>query len=101
MLTFVGKLTGSISTSVSTALLPIIGLSYVDVGGVQTAVKGENTDVLIWAMFTLVPSILGILSAIPYIWYDLTGEKLNGIRSDMAERRAEKSKSVSGGENDA
>lgn len=102
VLTFVGKLTGSISTSVATALLPIIGLSYVDMGGgVRTAVKGDNTDVLIWAMFTLVPSILGILSAIPYIWYDLTGDKLNEIRSDMAEHRAKLSKSVSGGENNA
>ena len=101
VLTFVGKLTGSVSTSVATALLPIIGLSYINVDGKQTAVKGDNTDFLIWAMFTIVPSILGLISVVPYIWYDLTGQKLKTIRSDMAERRAELSKSVSGGAVDA
>lgn len=98
VLTFIGKLTGSVSTSVATAILPIIGLSYVNTNGVQTAVKGEHTDLLIWAMFILIPNILGLLSLIPYIWYDLTGKKLETVRSEMAERREELAKSVSGGE---
>lgn len=101
VLTFVGKLTGSISTSIATALLPLIGLSYKTVDGVQTAVKGEHTDLLIWAMFILVPQLLGLLSLIPYIWYDLTGEKLEKIRSDMKERRKQLSKEISGGESNA
>ena len=98
VLTFVGKLTGSISTSVGTAILPFIGLTYQEVNGVQTAVKGEHTDLWIWAMFILVPHILGILSLIPYFWYDLTGEKLNTIRAELKERRHELSIKVSGGE---
>lgn len=100
VLTFVNKLTGSVSTSVATAILPYIGLSYKEVNGVSTAVKGDHTDLWIWAMFILVPQLLGLLGLIPYIWYDLTGEKLEKIRSDMRERRHELSKEVSGGDSD-
>ncbi len=98
VLTFVGKLTGSISTSIATAILPLIGLTYKNIDGVQTAVKGEHTDLLIWAMFILVPQLLGLLSLIPYTKYDLTGEKLEKIRSDMKLRREQISKEVSGGD---
>lgn len=100
VLTFVGKLTGSVSTSVATALLPFIGLSYTTVNGVQTAVKGDHTDLWIWAMFILVPQVLGLLGLVPYIWYDLTGDKLEKIRNDMKARRHELSKEVSGGSDD-
>ncbi len=97
VLTFVGKLTGSVSTSLGAALLPVIGLSFVqNPDGSTTAVKGEKTDLLIWALFTLVPWALGLLSLIPYHFYDLTGEKLANIRADMKTRREELSKEVSG-----
>ena len=55
------------------------------------------TDTLIWGMFTLAPAILGLLPLIPYIWYDLTGDKLNRVREEMAERRKVLSAQVSGG----
>ena len=99
VLTFVNKLTGSISLSLGTALLPIIGLSFVEnEAGMKIPVKGDKTDLYIWALFTLIPHILCLLSLIPYLFYDLTGNKLNQIRSDMAQRRHELSKNVSGGE---
>ncbi len=98
VLTFIGKLTGSVATSVGTALLPIIGLAFVQsAGGETVTVKGESTDLWIWALFTLVPSILGMLSVIPYLFYDLRGEKLERIRSDMKERRKKLSKDISEG----
>lgn len=99
VLTFTGKLTGSMCTSLGTALLPIIGLSYQNINGVQTAVKGEHTDLLLWAFYILVPNVLGLLGLIPYIWYDLTGDKLNMIREEIAKRRKENSKNISGGVN--
>jgi GPH family glycoside/pentoside/hexuronide:cation symporter/probable glucitol transport protein GutA len=98
VLTFVGKLTGSVSTSVATAVLPVIGLAYTTVNGVQTTVKGTHTDLWIWAFFSFIPYALGIIGLIPYFWYDLTGDKLKTIRSDLEERRNELSKQVSGGE---
>ena len=48
-------------------------------------------------MFTLAPAVLGLLPLIPYIWYDLTGEKLKMVREEMTERRAKLSAEVSGG----
>ncbi|MBR3149155.1 MAG: MFS transporter [Eubacterium sp.] len=98
VLTFVSKLTGSVSTSIATAVLPLIGLAYTTTNGVQTTVKGEHTDLWIWAFFSFIPYALGLLSLIPYFWYDLTGKKLSTIRSDLEERRSELSKQVSGGE---
>lgn len=100
VLTFVGKLTGSISTSLGAALLPIIGLSFeTNAQGQSVAVKGDKTDLYVWALFTLIPNLLNIFSLIPYFFYDLTGEKLKTIRSEMKERRENLSKEVSvGGE---
>lgn len=98
VLTFVGKLTGSISTSLGTALLPVIGLSFPkNAAGEQITVKGDHTDLYIWALFTIVPYALGLLSMIPYLFYSLTGEKLDKIRADMKVRREQISKEVSGG----
>lgn len=99
VLTFVGKLTGSISGTLGNFLLPIIGLSFVQISATETmTVKAyDYTDTLIWGMFTLAPAILGLLPLIPYIWYDLTGEKLKQVREEMAERRTALSSQVSGG----
>ncbi len=98
VLTFVGKLTGSISGTIGNALLPVIGLSFVTMGTETVTVKAyEQTDLLIWGMFTLAPAILGLLPLIPYIWYDLTGDKLKQVREEMAERRQTLSAKVSGG----
>lgn len=95
VLTFVGKLTGSISTSVGTALLPLIGLSFVKGdNGQQVAVKGEKTDLYIWALFTFVPHILALLGLVPYLFYDLTGNKLTTIREELKSRRDEASKTA-------
>ncbi len=98
VLTFVGKLTGSISGSIGNALLPIIGLTFIEgATGTITVKAYEYTDTLIWGMFTLAPAVLGLLPLIPYIWYDLTGDKLHKVREEMAERRATLSAQVSGG----
>ena len=99
VLTFVGKLTGSISSTIGNALLPVIGLSFVQVSATETmTVKAyDYTDTLIWGMFTLAPAVLGLLPLIPYIWYDLTGDRLKQVRKEMAERRAKLSAQVSGG----
>lgn len=98
VLTFVGKLTGSISGTIGNWLLPVIGLTFVTVGTETVTVKAyDYTDTLIWGMFTLAPAILGLLPLIPYIWYDLTGDKLKRVREEMAERRMAISKDVSGG----
>ena len=63
VLTFVGKLTGSISGSIGNFLIPIVCLSFVEISATETmTVKAYSyTDSLIWGMFTLAPAILGLL----------------------------------------
>lgn len=98
VLTFVGKLTGSVSTSLGTALLPVIGLTFTtNQAGESVTMKGEHTDLFVWALYTCIPYLLGLLSIIPYLFYDLTGKKLEKIRADMKVRREQLSKEVSGG----
>ena len=84
---FFGKLTSSVSTSIATAVLPVIGLTYQTVDGKQVAVKGEKTDFYIWMFYVLVPQLLNALGIIPFFWYDLTGKRLADIREQLAERR--------------
>ncbi len=101
VLTFVGKLTGSISTALGTALLPIIGLTFTKNSmGEQITVKGDHTDLCVWALYTCIPYLLGLLSLIPYSFYTLTGKKLETIRAEMKVRREQLSKEVSGGGSD-
>lgn len=96
VLTFVSKLTGSVSTSLATAILPIIGLSFTqNPDGTHTTNKGEHTDLAIWAFFTVVPWVLGLLSMLPYLFYKLTGSKLEMIREEMTQRREKLTKEVS------
>ena len=82
----------------ATAILPLIGLTYKTVNGTQITVKGDNTDLWIWAFFILIPQFLGLIGVIPYFWYDLTGDKLQKIRDDLKVRHEELSRKVSGGE---
>lgn len=98
VLTFVAKLTSSVAASACTALLPIIGLVYKGEGAERVTLKGDKTDFYIWAFFTVVPYVLGLIALIPYCFYDLTGKKLKRIREDMEVRRAENSRAVFGGD---
>ena len=63
-----------------------------------TSAGGKPTQFWLWAFFTIVPNVVGLLSVIPYFFYDLRGEKLEMIRAEMKIRREELSKSVSGGD---
>ncbi len=84
---FFGKLTSSVSTSIATAVLPVIGLTYRTVNGRQVAVKGEKTDFYIWMFYVLIPQLVNMLGAIPFFWYNLTGKRLADIREQLAQRR--------------
>lgn len=111
VLTFISKLTSSLSTSIATALLPVIGYMVTTKtladGTTETIAQctsagGHPTQFWLWTFFTIVPNLAGLISVIPYFFYDLRGEKLAKIRDDMKIRRQELSKMVSdGGETDA
>ena len=87
LLTFISKLTGSLSTAVATAIIPIIGLQQVGAEMVLSEGGAVNTRFWLWGLVTMIPAVLNLLSLIPYIFYDLEGEKLETIHKEMRERR--------------
>lgn len=95
ILTFVGKLTGSLSTSIAAAIFPIIGLTQVGEDMVLAEGGDVNTRFWLWALVTCIPSILGLVALIPYLLYDLEGEKLKAIQDDLAKRHLSLSNNAS------
>lgn len=95
LLTFVSKLTGSLCTAVATMIVPWIGLQQVN-DDMVLADGDVNTRLWLWALVTIIPAVLNLFSIIPYLFYDLEGEKLDTIHEEIKIRREELSKSVSG-----
>ncbi len=89
LLTFISKLTGSLSSAIATAIIPLIGLQQVGQDFVLDESSGINTKFWLWALMTAIPSVLGLIQLIPYKFYDLEGEKLATIQREISERRAE------------
>ena len=96
VLTFVGKLQGRLSTALGTALLPAIGYFVTERllpdGTVETVSQctqafGQPTQFWLWAFFTIFPAVAGLLSIIPYRFYELNGARLREIREEMKLRR--------------
>ncbi len=88
LLTFIGKLTSTLATSISTALIPLIGL--VKGEGEQMIIDPNttlNTKLILWGLVTCIPTLLGLFALIPYKFYDLEGEKLETIQREVQERR--------------
>lgn len=88
ILTFVGKLTGSLSASMAALIFPLIGLEKVGEDMVLVPGGEVNTQFWLWGLVTCIPSILGLIALVPYLFYDLEGEKLERIQNDLAERHA-------------
>ncbi len=86
LLTFISKLTGSLSTAFATTLMPIIGLSQVGSDMVLTS-GTTNTKLWLWGLVTCIPAILSLISLIPYAFYDLSGKKLHEIRLELNKKR--------------
>lgn len=95
LLTFISKLTGSLSTALSFAVAPLIGLRQMG-ENFEIPEDGEiNTKLWLWGFMTIVPTTLGLLSLIPYKFYDLEGEKLQRIQEDLRRKREEMALKVS------
>ncbi len=87
ILTFMGKLTASLSTAIATAIIPLIGLHEVGEEMVLAEGGAVNTRLWMWALITCLPTLLGLFALIPYKFYDLEGEKLENIQREVKERR--------------
>lgn len=94
ILTFTGKLTASLCTAIATAIFPLIGLNQVGEEMVLVETSGVNTRFWLWALVTVIPPMLSLLSLIPYIFYDLEGEKLEKIQRENELNREAKASAL-------
>ena len=85
ILTFISKFTGAMSKSMGTGLLKAIG--YVTSSTNAVVPQSMHTQRGIFAMYTIIPGLLGILGIIPLFFYDLVGEIQQKILKELAERR--------------
>jgi len=85
VLTLIGKFNGAISRSLGALLISFIGYktSHTDAIIPQT----DTVKFRIFAMNTIVPTLLGSFSIIPLFFYDLVGDKQKKMLDDLAERR--------------
>lgn len=96
VLTFMGKLTGTLSTAIGTALIPLVGLVRDEQKEMMVIAENSpvNTQFLLWALITVIPTCLGLLSLIPYKFYDLEGEKLARVQTEIKLKRDELSREL-------
>jgi len=93
VLTFIGKLSGSLSRSGAAALLPLIG--YRTDAAKAIVPQTAATKSAIWFIFMAMPVIFRALGTIPMFFYDLVGEKRQKMFDDLVERREQLAKEVS------
>lgn len=77
------KLVKTFKETLQTAILSKIG--YVQ--GAESGMQSEKTEFALFAMCTIVPIVTGLLSIIPKLFYDLSGEKLERMYEELNERR--------------
>lgn len=87
ILTFISKLTGSLTTAIAAFIMPLIGLAEVGEEMVLDPNSGINTRFWLWGLITCIPTVLGLLALIPYKFYDLEGEKLRTIQEENRKRQ--------------
>ncbi len=89
VLTFMGKLTGTLATALGTALIPVVGLVRDSASEMMIISESSpiNTKFWLWALITIIPTTLGLLALIPYKFYDLEGAKLENIQREVQLRR--------------
>lgn len=79
------KIGGTIVQSIGSALLSLIG--YVTSPDNARVTQSGAVQFRIWTIFALVPGIIYLLSAIPFLFYDLIGAKRERMRRELEERR--------------
>lgn len=87
ILTFVGKLTASLSASMAALIMPLVGVAEVGEEMVLVENSGVNTLFWLWGLVTCIPTLLGLFSLVPYFFYDLEGDKLKTIQEENRKRQ--------------
>lgn len=82
-------------TKASAALQSYLGGIILKIIGYQANVpQTPATEKGLWLMYTILPVALSVFSVIPLFFYDLKGEKLEKVRSELKERRQKSESAV-------
>lgn len=79
------KISNTVIQSISALLLSAIG--YVTQEGNARVQQTVVVQKRIWMIYALVPAVVYLLSALPYVTYDLVGEKRETVLRELSERR--------------
>ncbi len=98
VLTFMGKLTGTLATAIGTALIPVVGLVRDEAKEMMVIAENSpiNTRFWLWALITVIPTTLGLFALIPYKFYDLEGDKLSTVQAEIKAKREKVSHEMGG-----
>ena len=77
----ISKFGNAISSSASAIVLNMVGYQQ----GAKE--QSDETKYKIFAMFAVVPHLLGLFSLIPWFFYDLWGDKRDKMRFELAQMR--------------
>ncbi len=79
------KMSSTITQALGAVLLSMIG--YITSPSDVRVPQPESVQSRLWVMFYLVPAVITLLSAIPYYFYPLLGEKKRQMYEELEERR--------------
>lgn len=79
------KIGSTVVQAFGSALLSLIG--YVTSPDNARVPQSDTVQFRIWIVFTFVPAIIYLLSAVPFRFYDLVGEKRDRMRCELEKRR--------------
>ena len=79
------KIGGTVVQAAASGLLWLIG--YVTAPDSARVPQSDAVQFRIFVILTLVPAVMYVLSAVPYFFYDLTGEKRQRMRDELEARR--------------
>lgn len=85
VLTFIGKFNNAISRSLGALLLSFIGYQTSHTNAIIP--QTDAVKFRLFALNSIVPTLLGLFSIIPLLFYDLVGDKQKRMLEDLAERR--------------
>lgn len=81
------KIGGTVVQAAASGLLWLIG--YATSPDSARVPQSDAVQFRIFLILALVPAIMYVLSAVPYFFYDLTGEKRQQMRAELEERRCQ------------
>lgn len=85
VLTLIGKFNGAVSRSLGALLISVIGYKTSNTNAIIP--QTDAVKFRIYAMNSIIPTLLGLFSIIPIFFYDLVGDKQKRMLRELAERR--------------